>query len=300
MGKKEIKGIIPPIITPMNQDETIHEEELRNQVNRLIKAGIHGIFPCGTNGEGYALEEKEKLRVLEIVVEETKGRIPVYAGTGCITTKETIRQSKLAEKMGADVLSVITPYFAAASQEELYEHYKALAQAVQIPIIMYNIPARTGNVLSPDIVARLSQIDNIAGVKDSSGNFDNLLQYIEKTKKQKDFAVLAGNDSLILWNLMAGGTGGVAGCANVFPEVMVSIYEEFIEHDLDKARKAQDSIRAFRDCFKYGNSNTVIKAAVEFLGYPVGKCRAPFNKLSETGLEAVKTVLKECREKGMC
>lgn len=300
MKKIEIKGIIPPIITPMNQDETIHEQELRNQVNRLIKAGIHGIFPCGTNGEGYALEEKEKFRVLEIVIEETRGRIPVYAGTGCITTKETIRQSKIAEKMGADVLSVITPYFAAASQEELYEHYKTLAQEVKIPIIMYNIPARTGNRLAPETVARLSEIENIAGVKDSSGNFDNLLQYIERTKKQKDFAVLSGNDSLILWNLMAGGTGGVAGCANVFPEVMVSIYEGFVENDLKKARNAQDSIRAFRDCFKYGNSNTVIKAAVEFLGYPVGKCRAPFNKLSETGIDAVKTVLEECRKKGMC
>lgn len=300
MKKIEIKGIIPPIITPMNQDETIHEQELRNQVNRLIKAGIHGIFPCGTNGEGYALEEKEKFRVLEIVIEETRGRIPVYAGTGCITTKETIRQSRIAEKMGADVLSVITPYFAAASQEELYEHYKALAQEVKIPIIMYNIPARTGNRLAPETVARLSKIENIAGVKDSSGNFDNLLQYIERTKKQKDFAVLSGNDSLILWNLMAGGTGGVAGCANVFPEVMVSIYEGFVENDLKKARNAQDSIRTFRDCFKYGNSNTVIKAAVEFLGYPVGKCRSPFNKLSETGIDAVKTVLEECRKKGMC
>ena len=148
----------------------------------------------------------------------------VYAGTGCISTTDTILPSQLAERMGADVLSVITPSFAAASQNELYEHYKAVAEAVDMPIVLYNIPARTGNALAPATVARLSHIPNIVGVKDSSGNFDNMLQYIEQTREQKDFAVLSGNDSLILWNLLAGGTGGIAGCANIFPEVMASIY----------------------------------------------------------------------------
>lgn len=125
----EIKGIIPPIITPMHEDERVNEEELRNQVNRLIGAGVHGLFPFGTNGEGYILREEEKERILEIVVDETAGRVPVYAGTGCIGTKDTIRQSQKAMALGADILSIITPSFAAASQAELYEHYKAVADA---------------------------------------------------------------------------------------------------------------------------------------------------------------------------
>ena len=300
MKKVEIKGIIPPIVTPMNEDESVNEKELRNQVNRQIKGGIHGLFPFGTNGEGYILNEKEKEEVLSIVIDETKGRVPVYAGTGCISTKDTIRQSQMAESLGADVLSIITPSFAAASQNELYDHYKAVAEAVDMPIVLYNIPARTGNALAPATVAKLSKIPNIVGAKDSSGNFDNMLQYIEQTRDSKDFAVLSGNDSLILWNLLAGGTGGIAGCANVFPEVMASIYNYFAAGDLENARKAQDSIRSFRGCFKYGNPNTIVKTAVNLLGYPVGKCRAPFNHVPEEGIEALKKVLAENHEKGMC
>ena len=300
MKKVEIKGIIPPIVTPMNEDESVNEKELRNQVNRQIKGGIHGLFPFGTNGEGYTLNEKEKEEVLSIVIDETKGRVPVYAGTGCISTKDTIRQSQMAESLGADVLSIITPSFAAASQNELYDHYKAVAEAVDMPIVLYNIPARTGNALAPATVAKLSKIPNIVGAKDSSGNFDNMLQYIEQTRDSKDFAVLSGNDSLILWNLLAGGTGGIAGCANVFPEVMASIYNYFAAGDLENARKAQDSIRSFRGCFKYGNPNTIVKTAVNLLGYPVGKCRAPFNQVPEEGIEALKKVLAENHEKGMC
>ncbi|WP_294151264.1 4-hydroxy-tetrahydrodipicolinate synthase [uncultured Clostridium sp.] len=300
MKKVEIKGIIPPIVTPMNEDESVNGQELRNQVNRQIKGGVHGLFPFGTNGEGYILNEKEKEEVLSIVIDETKGRVPVYAGTGCISTKDTIRQSQMAKSLGADVLSIITPSFAAASQNELYDHYKAVAEAVDMPIVLYNIPARTGNALAPATVARLSKIENIVGAKDSSGNFDNMLQYIEQTRDRGDFAVLSGNDSLILWNLLAGGTGGIAGCANVFPEVMASIYNYFAAGDLENARKAQDSIRSFRGCFKYGNPNTIVKTAVNLLGYPVGKCRAPFNQVPEEGIEALKKVLAENHEKGMC
>ena len=295
----QLKGIVVPIITPMNEDETINEQELRSQVNRMIENGIHGIFPFGTNGEGYILDEKEKEQVLSIVIDEVKGRVPVYAGTGCISTRDTIRQSLMGKSLGADVLSIITPSFAAASQNELYEHYKTVAAAVDMPIVLYNIPARTGNALAPATVARLSKIDNIVGAKDSSGNFDNMLQYIEQTRDRKDFSILSGNDSLILWNLLAGGTGGIAGCANVYPKNMASIYDRFAAGDLDGARKAQDAIRSFRNCFKFGNPNTIVKTAVALLGDPVGKCRAPFNQVSAEGVEAIKKVLEENKALGM-
>ncbi|WP_029501972.1 4-hydroxy-tetrahydrodipicolinate synthase [Lachnoclostridium phytofermentans] len=294
----EIKGIIPPIVTPMNTDESINLNELRNQVNRLINAGVHGIFAIGTNGEGYALNEDEKEKVLETVVEETAKRVPVYAGVGCITTRDTIRLARKAEKMGCDVLSVITPSFAQASQEELYEHYKAIAEAVQLPIVLYNIPARTGNALATSTVERLAAIHNIVGVKDSSGNFDQMLQYIEATKDM-NFTVLSGNDSLILWNLLAGGSGGIAGCANVYPENMVNIYEAFRKGDLEQARAAQDRIRSFRNCFRFGNPNTIVKTAVAMLGYPVGNCRSPFYHISEEGIEAIKCVLTANEKLGM-
>ena len=299
MKNIEIKGVIVPLLTPMNDDETINEKELRNQVNRQIESGIHALFPLGTNGEAYILSHEEKEQVLKIVVDEAKGRVPVYGGTGCISTKETIELSLKAKEIGVDVLSIITPSFAAASQDELYEHYKEVAKAVDLPIVLYNIPARTGNALAPATVEKLSKIPNIVGVKDSSGNFDNMLQYIEKTRYRKDFAVLSGNDSLILWCLLAGGRGGIAGCANVFPSTMASIYDTFVAGNLEKAREIQDSIRSFRDCFKFGNPNTIVKTAVSLLGYPVGKCRKPFCQVPEAGIEAIKKVLEENTAKGM-
>lgn len=297
MKQIEIKGIISAIITPMNEDESINVVALREQVNRQIEGGVHAIFCFGTNGEGYILNTEEKKLVLKTVIEEANGRVPVYAGTGCVSTKETIEQSKMAMELGADAISIITPSFALASQNELYEHYKAVAEAVDMPIILYNIPARTGNALSPATIGKLSKIPNIVGAKDSSGNFTNILGYISAT--DKDFSVLSGNDQLILWALKAGGVGGIAGCANVYPHTMASIYNCYMEGDWEKAKEYQDSIASFRDCFKYGNPNTVVKTAVSLLGYNVGKCRAPFNQLPEEGIEALKKVLKENADKGM-
>lgn len=294
----EIKGIIPPILTPMDEEENVNEKELRNQVNRLIGAGVHGIFAFGTNGEGYALSESEKESILEVVIDETAGRVPVYAGSGCITTKDTIRMSQKAKNLGADVLSVITPWFAAASQNDLLEHYREVAKAVDMPIVLYNIPARCGNSLLPPTVAKLAEIDNIVGAKDSSGSFDNMLQYIELTR-EKDFAILSGNDSLIYWNLLAGGAGGIAGCANVFPKNMAGIYDAFISGDLKQAKTLQDNIRPFRNCFRFGNPNTIVKAAVALLGYPVGRCRRPFDQISQEGQAALSQVLEEYRQKGI-
>lgn len=298
---KEIKGIIVPILTPMHEDETVNYEELVNQIERLIAAGVHGIFVFGTNGEGYILDEEEKAEIIRVAVKAVNGRVPVYAGTGCVSTRDTIRMSRKAKELGADVLSIITPSFAAASQEELIRHFETVANAVDMPILLYNIPARTGNALAPATVQKLSQVANIVGAKDSSGNFDNILQYIEKTRGgDKPFTVLSGNDSLILWTLLAGGKGAIAGCANVFPHTMVSIYEKFNAGDLEGARRAQDSIRPFRDIFKFGNPNTIVKTAVKELGYPVGLCRAPFNSLSPAGLDALRKALQTCRDNGLC
>lgn len=298
---KEIKGIIVPILTPMHEDETVNYEELVNQIERLIAAGVHGIFVFGTNGEGYILDEEEKAEIIRVAVKAVSGRVPVYAGTGCVSTRDTIRMSRKAKELGADVLSIITPSFAAASQEEIIRHYETVANAVDMPILLYNIPARTGNALAPATVQKLSQVANIVGAKDSSGNFDNILQYIEKTRGgDKPFTVLSGNDSLILWTLLAGGKGAIAGCANVFPHTMVSIYEKFMAGDFEGPRRAQDSIRPFRDIFKFGNPNTIVKTAVKELGYPVGLCRAPFNSLSPAGLDALRTALQTCRDNGLC
>lgn len=301
MKQVELKGIITPILTPMNEDESINLDELCVQIDRLIDGGVHGIFCFGTNGEGYILDEKEKIEVLEAAIDHVKGRVPVYAGSGCISTRDTIRMSKKAQELGADVLSIITPSFAVASQKELYDHYVEVAKHVDIPIVLYNIPARTGNKLLPETVAKLAKdVDVIIGAKDSSGDWENLKAYIKQTRDlDKDFYVLSGNDSLILPSLKEGGFGGIAGCSNVYPHVLSSIYNLFKEGKLEEAETAQESIASFRAVFKYGNPNTVVKKAVAMLGYPVGECRRPFSYLCDEGIDALQKVLEENKANGM-
>ena len=290
MKNCEIKGIIPPILTPMNNDDsqTVNHAELRNQVERLLAGGVHGLFPFGTNGEGYILSLKEKEEVLETVIDQVKGRVPVYAGTGCISTADTIYMSKRAEEMGADVLSIITPSFALASQKELYDHYAAVAKHV-------NIPIRTSPKLLPATGAPLAKdVGVIVGAEDRRGDRDNLKAYIELTKDlDKDFSVLAGNDGNILFCMQNGGKGGIAGRANIWPGTVASIYDSFVAGDVEKAEAAQAEIAKIQPVFKFGNPNTIIKKAVALMGYPVGDCRRPFNYLCDEGVEALKAVLKD-------
>ena len=303
MKTSDIRGIIPPVITPMNNDpeQTVNHEALRQQVERLLAGGVHGMFPLGTNGEAYALSFKEKEEVLATVIDQVKGRVPIYAGTGCIITAETIRMSRRAEEMGADALSIITPSFALASQKELYDHYVAVAKQVNIPIILYNIPPRTGNKLLPETVQALCRdVDVIVGAKDSSGDIENLKAYIRLTRElDKDVAILAGNDGAILTCLKEGGAGGIAGRANIWPATVAKIYDCFKAGDLEGAQAAQDAVAILQQTYKYGNPHTIIKTAVALQGYNIGKCRAPFNYVPEEGLEAIKKVLAENAAKGL-
>ena len=285
------QGIITPIITPMHEDESVNFKELRIQVNRQIAAGVSGLFCLGTNGEVYALDTKEKLEILATVLDETRGRVPVYAGTGCICTKDTIELSIEAKKMGANALSIVSPYYVAVTQDEIYACFSEIAEAVDLPIILYNIPARTGNSIDYKTVKKLAKYPNIVGIKDSSGNFDNTLRYIENTDPR--LAVLAGNDSLILWTLLAGGTGSIAGTANVFPEIAVNVYKLWSEGKIAEAKAEQFRLRPFRDVMAMGNPNSVVKRAMNLLGYSVGPARRP---VSGTNSAAIDEALKKVFE----
>ena len=277
----EIKGIIAAMATAMHDDGSINEQEIRRQVNRHIAAGVDGVFCLGTNGEFYILSAEEKKQVMRICVDEARGRVPIYAGTGCVGTQDTIDLSLAAQEIGVDVLSIITPYFAALNQEELYRHYADIASAVSLPIVMYNIPMRTGCAIEPETVSRLAKdFPNIRGVKDSSGKFENILAYIHGTDP-KTFSVLSGNDALILKTLENGGKGGITAVANILPEMIVSIYRNWEKGDLAAAEAAQQGIQPIRDCFKYGNPNSIVKRAANLIGQPLGPCRKPFGMVSE-------------------
>ena len=288
------EGIIVPIVTPMNEDETFNEEQMRVEIRRLIKGGVKGIFTLGTNGEVYAMDEAEKTRVIQTVIDEVNGQVPVYAGTGCVGTKDTIAFSLKVQDMGVDALSIVSPYFVAVSQDDIYRHFAAVAKAVKAPIVLYNLPARTGNNINYTTVKKLAEFDTIVGVKDSSGNFDNTLRYLDDTDPR--LKVLAGNDSLILSTLMAGGTGAISGWSNVFPKLICSIYDHWRAGRLDEARQAQNAIRPFRDVMGLGNPNSVVKRAMNLLGHPVGPAREPASGTDPKIDEALAAAFENYRE----
>lgn len=293
-----ISGILAAIATPFDEDENLVESALRAHVRRQLEAGVHGIFALGTNGEFYAQTPTERAEAARIVIDEVSGRVPVVIGAGAATTKETIAIAADAAAAGADALSIITPYFAAASQVEIENHFRAVANSVDVPVIVYNIPARTRNAVAPATLEKLAEVENITAVKDSSGNFDTILQYLERTDRET-FDVISGNDSLILWTLLAGGAGGISGIANIYPRTMASIYDLFLAGDMDAARTAQDSIRPIRNCLALGNPNTVVKHAGNARGFGLGPARAPFNALSAEAKGQVETTVAANVERGL-
>jgi len=286
-----VEGIIPAMVTPLGEDEELDEEGMRQLINFLIEAGVHGVFVCGSQGESYALKEDEKKLTIRTCIDEVNGRVPVYAGTGATTTRETIDLSKYAGDVGADAVSVVTPYFIKPSQSELYEHYRRIAEAVEIPVVLYNNPARTGVNLEAETVRRLAETGNIVGVKDSSGDLTLTAEYIRSCPS--GFSVLAGRDSLILATLVYGGKGAVAATANVAPELVVGIYESYMRGELDRARQLQFKLLPLRLAFGFGTFPVVVKEAMKLLGRPAGPPRSPVTPLSEENREKLRLILAD-------
>jgi len=287
----EIRGIIPAMVTPLKKDESLDEDGLRQVIDYLIDAGVHGVFCCGSQGEVYALSDEERRRVIKITVDETNQRVPVYAGTGEVTTKKAIRLTEYAKDIGADAASIATPYFIKPSSNELYTHYRRIAEAVDIPIVLYNNPERTGVNLDASVVSKLAKTDNIVGIKDSSGDLALTAEYIRLTPE--DFAIIAGRDSLILATLLYGGKAAIAATANVIPRLVVEIYESFIKGDLKRAKEAQYSLLPLRSAFSLGTFPVVIKEAMAMIGKPGGPAKSPVGPLSEENREKLRSALKD-------
>lgn len=271
-------GIVPAVVTPFDGDENLDEGVLRRHVGRLLEGGVHGVFVAGSTGEAYALDAGERDRLVRTTVEAVAGRVPVYAGTGTVTTRETVRLSRAAQEAGADVLSVITPYFVRPNQDELAAHFEAVARAVDLPIVLYNQPPRTGVTLETATVAQLAGVENIVGIKDSSGSLTQTMQYVAATPD--DFAVLVGNDALIAPAVMMGAAGSIAASASVAPRLLVDLYEAARAGDIARARELQHKILGFRSLFETSTFPGIIREAVALGGVPVGKGRSPVGEVS--------------------
>jgi 4-hydroxy-tetrahydrodipicolinate synthase len=287
----EIKGIIPAMVTPLDSEEGLNEAGLRQLVNYLVDGGVHGLFAVGSQGEFYAFTSSEKQRVWETTVEEAGGRVPVYAGTGAATTREVMALNRLAERTGVDAVSILTPLFINPTQEELYCHYASIADATNLPVILYNNPGRTGVNLTVDTVARLAEHPNIRGIKDSSGDLSLTAEYIRRTGE--DFSVLMGRDTLIYAGLLHGARGAIAATANVVPELVVVIYEAFLEKDLERALEAQVRLAPLRLAFGLGTFPVVVKEAMALVGISAGPARSPVGPMTQEHREKLRAVLKD-------
>ena len=292
----DYKGIICAMITPLDENQDINPKATRELIDYLINKGVYGLFILGTNGECHVLTDDEKVEFAKIVIEHTNNRVPVFVGTGGNSTREVINLSKRMEAIGASALSIITPYFVPPTQQELIEHYKAVAAEVNLPIMMYNMPGKTGINIEPESVRELAKVKNIVGIKDSGGKLDNMKAYLEVTKGE-DFGVFSGSDSLILDILKAGGHGAVAATANFLAGIDVAIYNNFIKGDIEAAQKAQDSIEELRRILKFGTIPSVIKQTVVFNGINVGPARLPVSRVTGEKLDEIKRVVEDYKEK---
>src|SRR5215813_8594051 len=274
-----IHGIIPPVATPMKDNEDLDLPRLKWFLDHLLAAGVHGVFVLGTNSEFYALDEREKQEVVATAVAHVNKRVPVFAGTGAETTREAVRLTRMAEKEGADGVSVITPYFVSPSQQEIYDHYRRIAESTSLPVILYNNPGTCGGVkIDVDIVARLAQVPNILGVKDSSGDLQNTNEYVRVVPER--FAVMMGRDTLIFPALVMGARGAVPATGNIAPSLLVRIYETFRKGDIEASKAAQLQLNPLRLALGLCTAPGAVKEALRLLGMPIGPCRSPVSGLA--------------------
>jgi 4-hydroxy-tetrahydrodipicolinate synthase len=285
------KGIIPAVITPLTAEEKFNEKAFRSLLNYLIDGGVHGLFIVGSTGEFYGLSPEEKKEIFLVAMDETKGRVPVYAGTNGITTKESVLLTQIAEECNVDAVSILTPLFLSPSQDQLIDHYKTIAKNTSLPVILYNNPPKTGVNLAATTVVKLSEVENIIGVKESSGDMTLAAEYIRLTRDNPSFCVLMGRDTLIYGALCYGAAGSIASCANVAPRLCADIYDKYVAGDLKGALEAQFTLAPLRIAFTIGTFPAVIKESLQLLGIDAGPCMNPAGPMTFDEREKLRQVL---------
>ncbi|MBO0450587.1 4-hydroxy-tetrahydrodipicolinate synthase [Enterococcus sp. MJM12] len=278
------------LVTPMKADQTVDFDKLKQLVDWQIAQGIDAIIACGTTGEASTLVDEEHIAVIETVVKQAAGRVPVIGGTGSNNTQHGIHLSKEAQRVGADGLLVVTPYYNKATDSSLIKHYEAICNSVDIPIILYSIAARTGLNLSPAMVAKLKELPNVVGIKEASGNISQVVEICGLA--DDDFAVYSGNDDQVLPFLSVGGLGVISTIANILPAETSQMVHDFLKGDITAAKKTQiEQLPLIQAIFKEVNP-VPVKAAVNLLGKCDLNYRLPLDKPEPDTLQLLKTEMK--------
>ncbi|MFC7006478.1 dihydrodipicolinate synthase family protein [Halalkalicoccus salilacus] len=284
-----LSGVIPPTITVFEEDESVDYERTADHARYVVDGGAHGVFPLGTNGEFPLLSAEERDGVVEAVVEEIDDA-PVIAGVGAPSTYRTVKHAEHAERVGADGIVVVTPYYYPLDHDAALNHYRRVAESVDLPLYVYHIPSKTGNALSLETLDALAGIENLVGVKDSSKDVPWLAQAIDA---HPELTFLAGSDSLLFPGLEIGCSGMVSAVANVFPELVVDLYESYEEGDEKRARELQSEVYDVRDAIKYGSYMAGVKSALPHVGFEAGPLRSPLRTMDEESEDAMVADLEE-------
>lgn len=283
-------GSMVALVTPFKNDK-VDWESLEGLVEFHIQNGTHGIVPCGTTGESATLSHAEHDEVIRTVIKAVRGRVPVIAGTGSNSTDEAVRLTKEAERSGANGALMISPYYNRPTQEGIYQHYKKVASEVGIPIIVYNIPGRTGSKIEPETLARMAEIDNIAGVKEATGSVDQAIDVIRLCGDK--LAVYSGEDSLIYSLMALGGKGVISTVANVAPKQTSQLTEACLKGDWNTGRKIQfDLMPLIRSLFIETNPIPV-KTALSMMGRCTGELRLPMTPMAEGNVKKLRQSMTE-------
>jgi 4-hydroxy-tetrahydrodipicolinate synthase len=284
-------GVGTALVTPFTKTGALDEAAVRRLGRRQIEAGIHFLCPCGTTGESPTLTDPEKLRIVEILVDEAAGRVPILAGAGGYNTSEVIELAREMEKRGASGFLSVTPYYNKPTQEGLFQHYKAIAERTALPIVVYNVPGRTGVNVEVATLARLAQIPNIVGVKEASGNVTQMVDFCRTLPDH--FIVLSGDDALTLPLMSVGGRGIVSVASNEVPAEMVQMVEAAEKNDFAAARAVHDRIVALMQ-INFVEANPVpVKAAMAAMGLLEEIYRLPMCPPKPESREKIVKVLKE-------
>ncbi len=284
------KGAIVAIVTPFKNGK-IDERALRELIEVQINNGTDGIVPCGTTGESATLSHEEHDRVIEITIDAVKKRVPVIAGTGSNSTAEALRLTKHAYDAGADGALMVCPYYNKPSQEGMFQHFKLIADSVPIPIVLYNIPGRTGINLVPETVARLSKIANITGIKEASGSLKQIMDIIHLC--DSNFYLLSGDDAIVLPILALGGKGVISVVSNVAPADMSGMIDAYEAGDVDKARELHYKMSPLMDVLFIETNPVPVKAALSMMGKIEYELRSPLCKMSEGNDEKLRKVIAD-------
>lgn len=283
-------GTMTALVTPF-RDGGIDEEAFRAHLDRQIEAGVEGLIPAGTTGEAATLSFDEHKHLIQITVQHVNGRVPVIAGTGSNNTAESIELTRAAKELGADAALLISPYYNKPTQEGIYLHYKAVAEAVHLPQLIYNVPGRTNSNILPETVARLSHLSNIVGIKDATADMGQLVETLDACDGRIEF--YSGDDATVVPFMALGGKGVISVVANVVPRTMRALTDAMASGDVSAARRLQFSMSHLNEMMFVQSNPIPVKAACQILGWMGGELRLPLTSLEGEFLEGLQRAMSD-------